>query len=176
MFSVESVSSASVPIIKRQDRPLRPHSFLIVDWLQHSSCDTLHSRRFSKSQFFVPNEVLRSTVNCLTFDGKTVTWLAYQFLLSVTSRCVHRFHRKRCAVYFITHVYAYKSVCFSRSAVFRFSLRPSLRSRTILAAGVLPDYSVCRGLCKLPRGSAWFLPHTQRTHMSSRAVTRIAHV
>ena len=33
---------------------------------------------------------------------------------------------------------------------------------------VLPDYNVCQGLCKLPHGSTWFLPHTQftcvRTH------------
>jgi hypothetical protein len=37
---------------------------------------------------------------------------------------------------------------------------PLLQSRTILTVGVLPDYNVCRRLCKLPRGSAWFLSHT----------------
>jgi len=131
--------------------------------------------------YMSPNFRMNSVLACKLSD---VRWKEYHLarlsiLTSPPSPPPHRIPyvctvSAVCAALYITHMYAHNPVCFSRSTAFRSSLRPSLR--TTLAVGVLPDYNVCQGLCKLRavlRGSSRirsYAPTHARTYVSRAAV------
>lgn len=126
--------------------------------------------------FELPVRVPRSLVNCLTFDGKRVTWIAYQFLQNPASYIyiqytyTRKMRRRR-------DVNAYTSPGLSRVLSLFVPLFDRHSRRTILLLGVLPDYNVCRRLCKLPCGSVRFLSRVRahaRTH--ARTYRRKLHV
>lgn len=146
---------------------IRPYSFLIAAKSGYNTRYFTFARIFSEfTSFRISVRVLCLSINCLTFDGKSVTWLAYQFLPPIAS------HTYVCTVPAVRAV-PYITICMHTSQCVSLVLLAFRVPRSdhhyshgqSSPVGVLPDYNVCQGLCKLPHGSAWVLPHTQFTRV-----------